>query len=108
MLFRSVAAKPVRLTVRRGQEVAVEVSAPSEIEGPIERGQGLGTAAVTLEGEPVAEIELVAARAAPEASVLERFDGAVPGPRAIAWAVAIGGFALILALALAIRDRRRR
>jgi hypothetical protein len=47
-------------------------------------------------------------RSAPAATLLERFDGAVPGPRVIAWGVAVGGLALIFAGAVALYDRRRR
>ena len=103
-----VAARSVRLPVRRGQRVDVEVTAPSEVEGPIRRGERLGTATVTIDGERTAEVALVASRSAPAATLLERFDGTVPGPRLIAWAVAIGGLALLFAAAVALWDRRRR
>ena len=92
-----VAARSVRLTVRRGQEVDVEVAAPSEVEGPIAAASGSARRRVTIDGERAARVALVAARAAPAATVLERFDAAVPGPRLIAWAVAVGGLALLFA-----------
>ena len=79
-----------------------------EVEGPVRRGERLGRATVTVDGELAQRVALVAARPAPEATVLERFDGAIPGPRLAAWGVAVGGLALLFAGALALYDRRRR
>ncbi len=101
------AESELRLTVRDGERVATRVEAPDEVEGPIERGERLGTAFVTVAGEPAGEVALVAARSAPEATLLERFDGAVPGPRLAAWAVAVGAIALVLIAALVAFDRGR-
>lgn len=103
-----VAERPVRVTVRRDQRVDVAVAAPDEVEGPVRRGERLGRVTVTVDGELAQRVALVAARAAPEATVLERFDGAIPGPRLAAWGVAVGGLALLFAGALALYDRRRR
>jgi hypothetical protein len=103
-----VARRQVDVTVRRDQRVDVEVAAPSEIEGPVHRGQRLGRARVTVDGEPMQRVALVAVRSVGEATALERFDGAVPGPRVVAWGVAVGGLALLFTGALALYDRRRR
>jgi serine-type D-Ala-D-Ala carboxypeptidase (penicillin-binding protein 5/6) len=103
-----VAERPVHVTVRRGQRVDVAAAAPDEVEGPVRRGERLGRATVTVDGELAQRVALVAARPAPEATVLERFDGAIPGPRLAAWGVAVGGLALLFAGALALYDRRRR
>lgn len=101
------AARELQLTVRRGQKVSTTVDAPAEVEGPLERGERLGTATVSVDGETVARVALKAGRAVPAASLLERFDGAVPGPRAVAWLVAVGGLGLIFVIAIVIFDRRR-
>jgi serine-type D-Ala-D-Ala carboxypeptidase (penicillin-binding protein 5/6) len=103
-----VAQRPVRVTVRRDQRIDVEVAAPAEIEGPVRRGERLGRASVTVDGGSMQRVALVAARSVPEATALERFDGAIPGPRVVAWGVAVGGLALLFAGALALYDRRRR
>jgi D-alanyl-D-alanine carboxypeptidase (penicillin-binding protein 5/6) len=103
-----VAADAVRVTVRRDQDVTVEVSAPAEVEGPVERGERLGTAAVAIDGEPATKVALVAARAAQSATFLERVDSSIPGPRGVTWGLAIGALALSFATALAVRDHRRR
>ena len=50
----------------------------------------------------------MAARSAPEATLLERFDGAIPGPRVVAWAAAIAGLALVFGTGVWLLDRRRR
>ncbi|MGH2953232.1 MAG: D-alanyl-D-alanine carboxypeptidase family protein [Solirubrobacterales bacterium] len=102
-----VAARGVRLTVRRDQRVDTRVRAPEEVEGPIERGERLGEVVVTVDGERAASVPLAAARAAPAASLLERFDGSVPGPRAVAWIVAIAGLGALFIAALVVFDRRR-
>lgn len=102
-----VATRQVRLTVRRGQRLDTRVRAPDEVDGPIDRGERLGTVVVMLDGERVATVPLAAARAASAASLLERLDGRVPGPRAFAWTAAIIALAVILVVALVAFDRLR-
>ena len=46
--------------------------APSEVEGPIDRGAVLGRATVYVDGRRAASVPLRAARAVEEASLLER------------------------------------
>jgi serine-type D-Ala-D-Ala carboxypeptidase (penicillin-binding protein 5/6) len=102
-----LATRDLRLTVRRGQRVATTVRAPEEVEGPIERGARLGEVVVRVDGERVATVPLAAAHAAPAASLLERFDGAVPGPRPLAWAAAVLGLAAAFGGALVAYARLR-
>jgi serine-type D-Ala-D-Ala carboxypeptidase (penicillin-binding protein 5/6) len=102
-----LASERVALSVRKGQRVRTIVDAPVEVEGPIERGERLGRATVTVDGEPTARVALEAAQRVPEASTLERFDSAVPGPRLLVWLVAIGVLAAAFAAGLMIYDRRR-
>lgn len=96
----------VRLTLRDGQRVDTVIDAPAEIEGPAVRGERLGRAIVTVDGERAARVPLAAVRSVGAATLLERFDGAIPGPRPLAWAVAVGGLALLFAAGLALYDRR--
>jgi serine-type D-Ala-D-Ala carboxypeptidase (penicillin-binding protein 5/6) len=103
-----LSAQAVHLTVRRDQQIDIRVAAPGEVEGPVDRGERLGRATVTVDGEPAERVALLAARSVGEATVLERFDAAVPGSRVIAWGIAVGGLALLFAGALALYDRRRR
>lgn len=101
------AVRQVRVIVRDDQRVETVVDAPAEVEGPLARGQRLGEASISVDGRRVARVPLVAVASVPEASLLERFDARVPGPRALAWTLAIGAPATLLALALLLRDRRR-
>jgi D-alanyl-D-alanine carboxypeptidase (penicillin-binding protein 5/6) len=100
--------RALKLTVRADEDVETELDVPAEVEGPIERGERLGEALVSVDGELVDRVPIAAARSIPQATLLQRFDGSVPGPRAVAWLVAIGGLALLGALAIFAFDRRRR
>jgi serine-type D-Ala-D-Ala carboxypeptidase (penicillin-binding protein 5/6) len=106
-----LAARALTVTVREGQDVETDVIAPGEVDGPVERGERLGRAVVSVDGEPAGEVALVAARAVPSASLVERLDDAVPGPRPVLWAVAVMcvgvGFGGIVVLVDRRRARRR-
>ncbi|MQA73229.1 MAG: hypothetical protein GEU88_02560 [Solirubrobacterales bacterium] len=99
--------RAVRLTVRDGQRLRTRVHAPEEVEGPVERGERLGRAIVTLDGERIATVPLAALRSAPAATLLQRYDAAIPGSRAVAWALAVAVLALVLGLAIVLIGRRR-
>ena len=66
------AARTVAVGLRGDQRMSVVVNAPDEVEGPIERGSGLGRASVYVDGRRAASVSLRAARAVAEASLLER------------------------------------
>ncbi len=66
------AARTVAVGVRRGQRLRVKVAAPQEVEGPLRRAVRLGRAVVLVDGLPVASAPLLAARAVPKASTLDR------------------------------------
>jgi serine-type D-Ala-D-Ala carboxypeptidase (penicillin-binding protein 5/6) len=66
------AARTVKVGVRRGQRIDLSVRAPQEVEGPIGRGEVLGTVTVGVAGGQVAKVPLRAGRAVEEASTLER------------------------------------
>lgn len=102
------ATRDVRLTVRRGQQVETRVQAPDEIEGPVERGERVGEVVVSLDSETVATVPLAATRAVGAASLLDRYDAAVPGSRSIAWLLAIAVVALAAIAVVALARVRRR
>lgn len=103
------ATKAVDLTVRRDQDVEVDAhGVPSEIEGPIERGDRLGTAVVTVDGAEVAKIRLASARSVQKAGLIDRIDSALPGERAVAWGLlALSALTIIVLIALTIALLRR-
>ena len=77
--------------------------ARAEAEAPIRRGERLGHATVTLDGHLIGRTPLLARYSvdvAPE-SLAARVDDALPGPRAVVWALAVAALA-----ALADRGRR--
>jgi D-alanyl-D-alanine carboxypeptidase (penicillin-binding protein 5/6) len=104
-----LAARGLEVAARDDERIAVQVEAPDEVEGPIASGARLGTATVTLDGEAVGRLPLRAARSIDEASTMQRFDAAIPGPRAAAvlFALAVLGLAC-LALAALLRRLRGR
>jgi serine-type D-Ala-D-Ala carboxypeptidase (penicillin-binding protein 5/6) len=102
------AAHTVAVGVRKGEALEVEVRAPDEVEGPIERGVVLGQATVLLDGRRVATVALRAGRSIPEASTFDRVRGFVgdhPIPIAVAMFVIL--MAGVLLLRLMLRRRRR-
>jgi len=66
------AARGLAVGLRRDQRMRVVVSAPGEVEGPIERGAALGRASVYVDGRRAASVPLRAGHAVAEASLLER------------------------------------
>lgn len=66
------AARTIAVGLRRGQRLSVVVSAPDEVQGPIERGAVLGHASVYVEGRRAASAPLRAAHSVAEATLLER------------------------------------
>jgi len=101
-----LAARSVSLTLREDEEVDVRVEAPREVSGPVGRGDRLGELTVLVDREPVGRVPLVAARGASAATALDRIDSALPGPRAVVWALALGAAFLVLGGILLIHRRR--
>jgi D-alanyl-D-alanine carboxypeptidase (penicillin-binding protein 5/6) len=104
-----VAARSVRATLRRGERPRVAIDAPTATEAPIRRGQRLGHATVTLDGRPIGRTPLLARYSvdvAPE-SLPARVDDALPGPRAVVWALAVAALAALgVAVGVGVRHRR--
>jgi serine-type D-Ala-D-Ala carboxypeptidase (penicillin-binding protein 5/6) len=102
-----VAARKLEVPLRRGQKLDLTTRAPSEVEGPIERGERLGKATVTVDGRDAGAVALIAGRAADEATILEQGRARLPRPAVL---VAIGAVVILLVFAVARRragrDRR--
>ena len=99
------AARSVAVGLRRGQRLAVRVSGPDEVEGPLRRRVRLGRAEVVVDGRRVASVPLRAAHAVPEASALDRARSFLVD-NALWLALALS--AILLAAALLRRRRRTR
>jgi D-alanyl-D-alanine carboxypeptidase (penicillin-binding protein 5/6) len=106
-----VTSRGVRLTVRRGQDLETDVvRARAEVD-EAERGDRLGVAVVTVDGEPEARVPLIAQVTVGPASTIDRIDSALPGSRTAAWLlIGLGVAALVLVVigfVLALERRRR-
>jgi D-alanyl-D-alanine carboxypeptidase (penicillin-binding protein 5/6) len=103
-----VTAGSVDATVRRGQSVDVGLRAPAAVEAPIRRGERIGTATVTVDGEPAGRVAAVAARPVKPASsgLLASVDDAIPGPRIVVWLLVVAAAAFVILIAAALVGRR--
>jgi len=97
-----VAKRPVTVSARRDQNVDSLVDAPPELEGPVKRGERLGSVEVTVDGRPAGSSPLVAASAAPAPSLTDRARNQFPT------LVLVGGAVLVIGVAIVIVRRSRR
>ncbi len=86
----------LKVAMRAGQKVEVDVDAPREVTGPIRRGAKLGTATVSIDGLRAGRVPLVASRRVPAASAFDQARGFVD-EHSILLAIAV---CAILALAI--------
>jgi D-alanyl-D-alanine carboxypeptidase len=93
-----VVGHSLKVAMRDGQKVEVDVDAPREVTGPIRRGAKLGTATVSIDGLRAGRVPLLASRRVPAASAFDKARGFVdehPIPLAIA-VCAIMALAILL------------
>jgi D-alanyl-D-alanine carboxypeptidase len=93
-----VVGHSLKVAMRDGEKVEVDVDAPRKVTGPIRRGAKLGTATVSVDGLRAGSVPLVASRSIPAASAFDKargFVGEHPVPLAVA-ACAILGIAILL------------
>ena len=103
---RLVPERDLALTVRRGERVSRTIDAPDELEGPIARGERVGTVAVSYRGKVVRRVPLVTGAAVPEAGTWTKLtSGWGAGGVAVAL-FALAGIAGIAAVR--VRSARRR
>jgi D-alanyl-D-alanine carboxypeptidase (penicillin-binding protein 5/6) len=98
-----VPARDAVLTLRVGERVRRRVSAPEEVEGPLEAGSRVGSVTVFVDGERVRRIPLVTAADVPEAGTLRVLTSVLGVPLTVVLVIAI-----LLGAALAITLSRRR
>ena len=96
-----VAKRALAVPAREDQVLEAEVDAPAEVEGPIEKGEPLGTSTVTLDGERIGQVPLLAAVAVAEPTFVDR----IGGPPVVA-AAAVLLIVILLGVAFALRRRR--
>ena len=98
---RLVPARPLSVTVRRGQRLRTVVRAPGELTGPLPAGARVGSVTVYRDGRRVRSVPLVTAAAVPEAGLLRKVWSAVWSPIAVLAVLGIAWW-------LIVRRRRRR
>lgn len=101
-----VPARDASLVVRRGERVSRQVAAPDEIEGPLPRGERVGTLTVSYRGKAVRRVPLVTAEPVRGASAWDKLTAAVGwGGAALAF-LALAGIAALAVVR--VRNSRRR
>ena len=99
----------VALTVRRGERVRTVVDAPDELEGPLERGEQVGTVRVVHRGRTVRTVPLVTAAEVPGADTIRRLTAALGVALTLIAILATVVASLLVALRIrAVRRRRAR
>ena len=107
--LRLIAAHTVRRVILRGHRdaVGIKVTAPSEVQGPIRRGQRLGRIEVSQGGRLVATVPLVAAAHVPAAGIAQQTKNLAAAPLVlIGVAFAAVGGTLLVARRRQLRSRR--
>ncbi len=96
-----VADNGISATVRSDQTVETSIDAPADVEGPIEVGQDLGRAVVTVDGRKIGSVALLSANAVAAPGFFQRLELPLG-------AILIAGGSILIAVALLIALRRGR
>jgi serine-type D-Ala-D-Ala carboxypeptidase (penicillin-binding protein 5/6) len=106
-----VSSRPVELTVRDDENVETRVVRSRPEVEEARRGQRLGLAVVTVDGERAGRVPLVAATAVPPPALIDKIDSALPGTRTAAWGLlglaAVALALIVIGIVWAIVRRRR-
>jgi len=102
---RLVPRRGVVVTVRDGQHLRRRVSAPDELDGPLDAGERVGSVTVLVDGTPVRRVPLVTAADVPGAGTLRVLLSVVGVPLTIILVLAILLALVLTALRLRIRIR---
>jgi D-alanyl-D-alanine carboxypeptidase (penicillin-binding protein 5/6) len=97
-----VSTRRVRIGVRDDERLTLTPDLPGEVEGPIAEGEPVGRAIVAVDGERIATVRLLAARAVEEPTLADRLRENPLVPIAV---LLVAGFA-ILGVVAALRRRR--
>jgi D-alanyl-D-alanine carboxypeptidase (penicillin-binding protein 5/6) len=97
-----LAGRGLAVAAREDQRIETDVEAPAQVEGPVAEGERLGRVTVSLDGEVVGRVPLLAAQAIAEPSFADR----VGGPLVVALAALVLIVILIAVLILGLRRAR--
>jgi D-alanyl-D-alanine carboxypeptidase len=104
-------AHTLKVGMRKGQKVEVDVQAPSQVTGPVRAGAALGTATVSVDGLRAGTVKLVTSRSVPAATSFDKARGFIGEhlvPLAVALAVALCAILFVaMLLGRAVRRIRR-
>jgi uncharacterized integral membrane protein len=102
---RLVARRGAVVTVRDGQHFNRRVSAPDELEGPVAKGERVGSVTVLVGGRRVRRVALVTAEEVPGAGTLRVLlsDLGVPLTVLILLAILVGAVLAMLRVRIRIR-----
>lgn len=95
-----VAARPLSVTVRPGQQVGTEVNAPGEVSGAIKKGQTFGHVTVTVDGKPADTSPLVATESVGAATALDKMVSTIQNPILL---ILLGGIVIVVGVLLTNR-----
>jgi serine-type D-Ala-D-Ala carboxypeptidase (penicillin-binding protein 5/6) len=100
-----LAARPISLIVRQGQQVSTRVRAPEEVSGAVEKGEDLGRVTVTVDGKRAAVSPLVAAHAVGAATTLDKVISTAQNPIIL---IGLAAIVILVVLLLMMRGRGSR
>jgi D-alanyl-D-alanine carboxypeptidase (penicillin-binding protein 5/6) len=100
-----VAARAIEVSARQGQPVETEVTAPDEVSGDVQEGEGLGRVLVRVDGRVAGASPLVASRSVEAATIPDKVVTSAQNPVIL---VPLGGFVILVGVLLAVRGRRTR
>jgi D-alanyl-D-alanine carboxypeptidase (penicillin-binding protein 5/6) len=102
---RLVPRRDVFLTIRDGQQLRRRVSAPDELEGPLDAGTRVGSVTVVVDGRPVRRVALVTAADVPGAGTLRVVVSELGVPLTVLIVVALLVAVILAILRVRIRIR---
>lgn len=102
------AAEGVSVTALRGEQADVRIEAPEEVEGPLGKGEDVGSVAVVTGSEVVRRVPLVTAAPVPGADLTTRVATTLRDHLGVVAAVAVILCGLLVLAALFARRRRVR
>lgn len=97
-----VASQRLAVLLRPGQRAGLELALPDAVEGPVRKGQRIGSAVATVDGRPVESVPLAAARSERAAGWVEVALGTILSPLGL---VPLGVILLLTGGFLAWRGR---